>query len=157
MRKNGKARWLVVKIAIGLIALALLWLPLGEGQTMTFSGPTRISRSYGILSYLTVVTHYNPRRMGLSLGGITCDVSQLMKEGDAIWSQDDSGVILVRVTDHASTLNGWSLALTGALTTLVAWLAMIRPVRGYLRTCRACSLPSRARSTTASRGEQRGC
>jgi hypothetical protein len=138
--KKPKARWLVVRIALGLFALALLWLPLGEYQDMTFSGPTRICRNYGVLSYLTDDTHYSPRGcMGLSSGGITRQPSDVMKEGDIIWKNEGSGLFLIRVIDHTSTLNGWSLAVTGALTALVGWFSMIRPVRGYLRTRRACS------------------
>jgi hypothetical protein len=140
MAKQRKVRWLVLKISLGLIALALLWLPLAQDVTMAFSGPVRICRHYGAFSYFSVDTHYKPFRMGLKLAGTTCDVSQLMKEGNTIWSQDDSEVILVRVTDQFSTLSGSPLAATIALTAMVVWFAMIRPVRKHLRTGQAFSL-----------------
>jgi hypothetical protein len=137
--KKAKVRWLVVKITLGLMAFALLWLPLTQDVSLAFSGPARICKHYGVFSYLMDDTHYEPRTIGFSPGSDR-DVSKLMREGDAIWSQDDRSVIIVRVKDHVSTMNGRSLVLTCALTALVAWFAVLRPLRGYLCTCRASAL-----------------
>ena len=134
--KKPKVRWLVVKIALGLMAFVLLWLLCSAEVSLAFSGPSRICKHYGVFSYFTDDTHYQPFTIDFSPGSDR-DVSKLTREGYSIWSQDDRPVVLVRVKDHASTINGWSLALTGALTALVAWFAVLRPLRGYLRTCPA--------------------
>jgi hypothetical protein len=131
--KKPKVRWLVVKIALGLMAFALLWLPLSQEVSLAFSGPARICKHYGVFSYFTDDTHYQPLTINF-LPGSDRDVSKLMREGYSIWSQDDRSVVIVRVKDHASTINGRSLVLTCASTVLVAWFAVLRPLRGYLRT-----------------------
>jgi hypothetical protein len=142
MMKNRHPRWLHAKIAIGLIAIALLWLPFpGEGLDMSFSGPVKGTRGYGILSYITVVTHYKPKRISF-LSGSNRDTSKIMEEGDSIWSEDDSSVTFVRVKDRELTIDCWSLALTCALTALIFWLAVLWPLRGYMRSCRASRLQS---------------
>ena len=70
MTRIRRLLWLSVKMALGLLVLAVLWLPLAKDVALAFSGPVRTCDHYGVLSYVTATTTYGDGLwLGRSLGG----------------------------------------------------------------------------------------
>jgi len=134
MTKIKHRIWLSVKMALGLLVLAVLWLPLGKEMDMAFSGPIRTCDHYGILSYVTDTTTYcDGIWLGRSLDGTKPDLSKIMEDGYITWTERPTEVNVVRIKDHSVTLHPVALASTGVLTPPVFWLGFWQPVRRYRR------------------------
>lgn len=128
MPKAIKVTAIVLDVLV-LAIMAVLWGAFGvfEGLSMG-DGPIRVERRYGILSSITVTTHYQSSRQGLSLGGRGWSPPELPRRlgqhprfrdvGDQefIYAVTDNDVTVVRATRDVVVINYESLWIDIALS-----------------------------------------
>jgi hypothetical protein len=122
---------------LALAAVALLWAPMPTAVDMSFSGPVRADRSFGVLPYLHMVTEYEPSRIGYAIQdekgivhrseppagplaiGQFPRLTAETRDQSFIWEKSEGHVIFIRPKDEAVTLKPVALGVAIALTVLI--------------------------------------
>ena len=121
----------------GLASVALLWAPMPAAVDMSFSGPVRVDRSFGVLPYLHIITEYEPSRVGSALQDANGKVHRAeLPEGPLhigeyprlteetrdrgfIWAKNDNAVTFIRPKAESVTLKPAALGVAITLTVLL--------------------------------------
>jgi hypothetical protein len=125
---NRPRRWVsIIWFGVGLLTLTALWLPI-DATDMSFSGPSRVVRSWGILSSIEVSTRYAPRRMATTFNSRPIAPPAPMP-GEIVWDHHgDFGndVVFLAVKEHTVSVNRSALGASVLATILILWLTVVR-------------------------------
>jgi hypothetical protein len=125
---NRPRRWVsIVWFGVGLLTLVALWFP-ADVIDLSFSGPSRIVRHWGILSCIEVSTRYAPRRMATTFNSQPIP-APVPKPGEVVWDHHgDFGndVVFLAVKEETVAVNRSALAASVLATILIVWLTVIR-------------------------------